>query len=51
MGWVQVILGVILNNITTSNNLLSSAHFAKSTVRLYYFHLFYTHGKFQGDQI
>ena len=49
MGWVQVILGVTLNNITTSNNLLSSPNFAKFTVRLHYFHLIYTHANFQGD--
>ena len=35
MGWVQVILGITLSNVTPLNNLLLNSYFENLTVELY----------------
>ena len=48
--WVQVILSVTLNDITTLNNLLLDANFEKSPIGLHYIHILTMLAKFYGDQ-
>ena len=48
--WVEIISGVILNDITPPNNLLLDMNFDKSTVRLHYIHILSMLAKFHSDQ-
>ena len=46
IGWVQVILGVTLSNITLPNNLLLNSYFENPTVELHVLYVLSMHTNF-----
>ena len=46
MGWVQVRLGVTLNNVTSPNNLLLNSYSESPTVKLYVLYVPNTYANF-----
>ena len=51
MGWVQVILGVILNSVTPLNNLLLNSYFKNSTIELHVLNVLNMRANFLVNQI
>ena len=45
-GWVQIILGVTLSNVTPSNNLLLNSYFENFIIELYILYVFDMHANF-----
>ena len=51
MGWIQVLLGVTLNNITPPNNLLLISFFENLTIELHVLYVLNMHVNFHINQI
>ena len=51
MGWVQVIHGVTLSNITQPNNLLLNSYFKNLTIGLHILHVFNMYVNFYINQM
>ena len=51
MSWVQVTSGVILSNITLSNNLLLNLYFENPAVELYFLYFLNMHTNFHANRI
>ena len=50
MGWVQVTLGVTLNNVTPPNNLLLNSYFENTNVELYVLYVLNMHANFHANR-
>ena len=50
MGWVQVTLGVTLNNVTLPNNLLLNSYFENTNVELYVLYVLNIHANFYANR-
>ena len=51
MGWVQVIPGVILSDVTLSNNLLLDLNFKNSIVGLHVLYILNMHNNIHANQL
>ena len=51
MGWVQIIFGITLSNVTPTNNLLLNSYFENSTVELHVLYVHNIHANFHANQM
>ena len=51
MSWIQFTPGVILSNITPSNNLLLNLYFENPTVELYFIYFLNMHINFHANRM
>ena len=51
MGWVQVTLGITLNNVTPPNNLLLNSYFENLTIGLHVLYVFNMYANFYTNQM
>ena len=51
MGWVQVISGITLSNVTPSNNLLINLYFENSTFGLHVLYVLNMHANFHTNRM